>query len=301
MENATNCLNCGATFDKSANYCPCCGQKNTSSRLKLSEVISQFLTDYIALDSYIWKTLKLLFFAPGKLTKEFVSGKRKAYVPPFRLYIFLSFIYFFALAFTANPDTKGSEPFINLDTNPETSGLTVQIDSTKTRQAEEDSSFIKIEPRPEVKGQSESPSAIEQFFVSQANKVNKNPELFMNSLVREVSIAMFFMLPIFGALLLLFHYKREPYYVSHLIHSVHIHAFLFALFTLAIVENFITDWFGFVGGSLVSVIYLVVSIKRVYNQKLWAAILKTLIIFFLYVVILIIAAIVVLLIAIALA
>jgi hypothetical protein len=37
-----------------------------------------------------------LWFKPGKLTQEFVAGRRASYLPPFRLYLVLSIIFFLA-------------------------------------------------------------------------------------------------------------------------------------------------------------------------------------------------------------
>jgi len=33
-------------------------------------------------------------FKPGKLTAEFIAGRRIAYLPPFRLYLILSIVFF---------------------------------------------------------------------------------------------------------------------------------------------------------------------------------------------------------------
>jgi hypothetical protein len=302
MEKSDKCLNCGADLNPGDRYCHHCGQKNLSSRLGLKELISQFLTDYFAIDSTLWKTLRLLFFKPGKLTKEFIEGKRKRYVPPFRLYIFLSFIYFFSLALSTDPLNSGGEPYFSLNPDEGNSGLTLNIDSTISNQADRDTSLIRItEPTENDSLASGERSPIQEFFVSQANKVNKNPDLFINSLFRQISVAMFFLLPVFGGLLKLFHFKREPYYVSHLVHSVHIHSFLFALFTISMAENLVTNWFGVGGGALVSFVYLCLSLKNVYGQKLWIVLLKAILLAILYFIFLTVALIIVLLIAIALA
>jgi hypothetical protein len=48
-----------------------------------------------SLDSRIWKTLGLLMFRPGRLTLEYLQGKRARFVPPVRLFIASSIVFFF--------------------------------------------------------------------------------------------------------------------------------------------------------------------------------------------------------------
>jgi len=48
----------------------------------------------------LW-TLPKFLFLPGRLTKEYINGRRKRYIRPFRLYLFTTFVLFTVLAFTA--------------------------------------------------------------------------------------------------------------------------------------------------------------------------------------------------------
>ncbi|MCO4799896.1 MAG: DUF3667 domain-containing protein, partial [Colwelliaceae bacterium] len=53
------------------------------------------------------RTLFPLIFKPGFLTNEYIAGRRVHYVPPLRLYLFISIIFFISLKFIAVED--GSE------------------------------------------------------------------------------------------------------------------------------------------------------------------------------------------------
>ena len=79
MEKALpeSCLNCGQVITPEDAYCPNCGQKNRSSKLRLSTFLSDFVEDYFTVDAKFFKSLKRLIFFPGSLTREFNSGKRK--------------------------------------------------------------------------------------------------------------------------------------------------------------------------------------------------------------------------------
>jgi hypothetical protein len=58
-------------------------------------LFTHFIEDFTHYDGQFWKTIKYLLFKPGKLTNEYLAGKRQQYVVPVKLYIFVSFITFF--------------------------------------------------------------------------------------------------------------------------------------------------------------------------------------------------------------
>lgn len=98
MSNSTlrkekDCLNCGAKVEE--RFCPKCGQENTINRPSFHYLFTHFFEDLLHYDSGFWKTMKTLIFKPGIIVKEYLAGKRKTFVPPVKLYIFISFITFF--------------------------------------------------------------------------------------------------------------------------------------------------------------------------------------------------------------
>lgn len=77
------CLNCEYPLQGNENFCPECGQQNDIRRVSVKEMISHFLGGFFAFDNLFFRTLKPLLFQPGKVTKEFLEGKRKKYTNPF--------------------------------------------------------------------------------------------------------------------------------------------------------------------------------------------------------------------------
>src|ERR1700722_17756278 len=86
------CLNCGAAL--SGGFCAHWGQPADIHLPSTSELIHEALEGMTHSDSRLWRTLKLLCFKAGKLTQEFVAGRRATYLPPIRLYLVLSVIFF---------------------------------------------------------------------------------------------------------------------------------------------------------------------------------------------------------------
>ncbi|MBZ4190103.1 DUF3667 domain-containing protein [Niabella beijingensis] len=92
LRNEKTCLNCGHTV--ADHFCSHCGQENIEPRQTFHYLFTHFFEDLTHYDGKFWKTIKFLLFRPGRLTREFLAGRRMRYVPPVRLYIFLNFITF---------------------------------------------------------------------------------------------------------------------------------------------------------------------------------------------------------------
>ncbi|RXM40654.1 hypothetical protein BOQ62_04870 [Chryseobacterium sp. CH21] len=91
-----NCLNCGYHVEE--RFCPHCGQENIESRQPFHFLFTHFIEDFTHYDGQFWGTLKNLLISPGKLTNVYLEGKRQKFVPPVKLYIFVSFVTFFMFA-----------------------------------------------------------------------------------------------------------------------------------------------------------------------------------------------------------
>nr|WP_306465219.1 DUF3667 domain-containing protein [Elizabethkingia sp. ASV34] len=96
LRSDKTCLNCGHQVEE--RFCPHCGQENIEKRQPFHYLFTHFIEDFTHYDGQFWGTLKNLFFRPGKLTSVYLEGKRQLYVPPVKLYIFMSFITFFIFA-----------------------------------------------------------------------------------------------------------------------------------------------------------------------------------------------------------
>ncbi len=95
-ESLSACLNCGATLR--GQYCGSCGQRARSRLISLWELISDAFGDLFELDSRLWRTVTPLLIRPGLLTADYLAGRRARYMPPFRMYLVLSLV-FFVVAF----------------------------------------------------------------------------------------------------------------------------------------------------------------------------------------------------------
>lgn len=120
------CLNCKTPM--SGPYCFQCGQHEKSSLRHVGLLVRDILDDVLNLDSRAVRTLKPLLFRPGFLTKEYLSGKRMRFVPPLRLYVIASLL-FFLVAGTA---VKNWDNAVNFDDpTPEQAFTELQAELTE--------------------------------------------------------------------------------------------------------------------------------------------------------------------------
>ena len=99
------CANCATVL--SGNFCHACGQSAHVHR-SVGHIFEEFLHGIWHFDSKAWRTLPLLVFRPGRLTRDYVYGKRAAYIAPLALFLLSVFLMFFVFGFIGGPDVNGA-------------------------------------------------------------------------------------------------------------------------------------------------------------------------------------------------
>ncbi len=88
------CLNCGAEL--TGPYCRACGQKAHLHRT-ISAIGHDLIHGVLHLDGKFWRTLPLLAWRPGDLTRRYVHGERAKFVSPLGMFLFAIFLMFAVL------------------------------------------------------------------------------------------------------------------------------------------------------------------------------------------------------------
>jgi len=125
----TECLNCGHPLELSDRYCPNCSQANSVKHLTIRDFLDELFEDMVRFDTRLVRTLQTMLWRPGRVSKEFIAGKRKTYANPFRFLLTLAFIYFLLLSVTGDFDRfdrYGSSTSGRIDMIPD---LTLDFDS----------------------------------------------------------------------------------------------------------------------------------------------------------------------------
>jgi len=103
------CLNCGTQLMGA--HCHACGQKAHLHRT-LGAFMHDLLHGALHFEGKTWKTLPMLAFRPGQLTRRYIEGERARFVSPMALFlfsIFLMFAVFQAVGLTAPTDISSAE------------------------------------------------------------------------------------------------------------------------------------------------------------------------------------------------
>jgi hypothetical protein len=95
----SHCKNCQALLENA--YCSACGQRDVDLERPIFGLISDVLRETFELDGRAAVTLTTLFRHPGKLTSEFLAGRRRIYTSPLRLYLVISISFFVLVAWLA--------------------------------------------------------------------------------------------------------------------------------------------------------------------------------------------------------
>ncbi|MEP2989973.1 MAG: DUF3667 domain-containing protein [Parasphingorhabdus sp.] len=131
---AGNCLNCGTLV--SGKYCDNCGQPLHVHR-SIGALWHDILHGVLHFEGKFWRTLPLLAWKPGDLTRRYVRGERAKFISPMALFLFSIFMMFAVFSFLGDPFSSSSDDILDQSID---NGIVVQasqIDDqieTKTEQ-----------------------------------------------------------------------------------------------------------------------------------------------------------------------
>lgn len=107
------CLNCGTSLIGS--HCHSCGQAAHVHRT-LGAFFHDLLHGVFHFEGKIWRTIPMLAFRPGKLTREYIAGRRASYVSPLALFLFSVFLLFAAINAVAGKAELAEEDQVKMKT-----------------------------------------------------------------------------------------------------------------------------------------------------------------------------------------
>ena len=120
-----NCLNCGAELVGA--YCHRCGQQGHVHRT-LSAFWHDLLHGVLHFEGKIWRTLPLLAWKPGELTRRYVHGERARFVSPIALFLFSVFLMFAVFSLVGGPFAFSGSPQASREAAADIARERVQMD-----------------------------------------------------------------------------------------------------------------------------------------------------------------------------
>jgi hypothetical protein len=269
-----HCPNCGFDLLQHENFCPKCGQKNHDLKVPLKHVIEEVFENTLHLDSKVFRTIKFLVFKPGYLSLEFNSGKRVNYVPPIRLYVLISFLFFFLLSLVSVGHKNSAETNREINKGNKKPGTEITYNGINSSEligltiAQTDS-LMRARKVPNTN--------INRFiFYKLNNFANSGAAEFSHLLMKNISYMMFILMPLFGVWIFLFNRKKLGYFLEALIVYIHFHCFVFLMFTfLVLIGLVISNEIPLLLGFLIIPVYMFLMLKNAVKQSLGLTIVKT--------------------------
>lgn len=214
MGELTQCLNCGGELR--GPFCAHCGQRVVPPDPTVRELAGDAWQELTGYDGRIMATLRGLV-RPGFLTREYLSGRRAHYLPPVRVYLFVSVIYFVIAA--SVPDEIATSQTGSV-AGP--GGMRIGITET-----DGDKRVSAKDPEELLKQLDSAPWYVRPMI----RAVAEDPRGFRTRMFTIMPRVFFALLPVFAAIVALFYRRRH--FPTALVFAVHLHAAVFIIFSIS--------------------------------------------------------------------
>jgi hypothetical protein len=290
LTEGVNCANCGN--GRSGAYCAECGQNDRIYQRALPPLVWDLLRETFELDSRLFSTLQHLLFKPGSLAVEFSLNRRASYVSPFRLYLFTSLLFFFLVSVTNDFDTVYEEESVAIERedvvqSDNSEYLFQSVDEARHEKLQEildgpaDSigrnlllgiaeQVAEQHAESVAAGGAEAkerwqPDPILRYMIGQLIDAVDDPRRLLGSLLDNLPVASFFMLPFFALLLSLLYRRNRRYFIENLVFATHLHSFAFIIFGITLFLPEDSDFASLL--ILLLGVYHFAALKRYYQES----------------------------------
>ncbi|HZZ70600.1 MAG TPA: DUF3667 domain-containing protein [Phenylobacterium sp.] len=229
------CPNCNTAI--AGPYCYACGQRAEKFNRSVLRLMGEVVEGLIDIDGRIWQTLPRLALNPGRLTRDYLEGHRATQVPPFRIFLIVLLIVFFA----------GSENFSHTHPNfqiatPDDPVVTANMSPKDKAGFQHAMDQLKTMKDGDFQGIGSGSKQSQTFWVGKIRKAAANPNAFFASALNWAHQLAVVMLPIAALMLsVLFVFKKNVYVFDHLIFSMHSLSFQGLLLSAAFLGAIFSD------------------------------------------------------------
>ena len=234
LETATQCRNCGTPT--SGRFCPECGQTTNEHVPGAREFAYDLFHNYLSPKGMLWQTLYLLMIHPGRLTVEYIAGRRVRFIAPPRLYLGAS-VALFALVklfgvLLPEVHVKGRQYAVMFSYS--------QPNAAAAPQALPASPQKITPPAAKPTARPDQPGWLAKFNPEWDRKLlqfgkqsdAQKAAILSNGFFANVPYAMFCTLPLFALYLQLLYPRARLRFGNHMVFTLHANAFSFIVFCL---------------------------------------------------------------------
>lgn len=289
----TSCKNCGYAFE--GKFCPACGQSIVEVQKPVHHFLGDIFGSLLALDLRALRSIPLLLLKPGRLSQEYIDGKRARHVAPFRLYFFTSVVFFFLIGW----QTKEKINAIGQQEIPIVDSIAAEMPATFMLSFSSDSAGLltggnevanskfldRLQEELANAWLDSTQSVSKQQRIQQRIDRLDDPDVAVSKAYQYISWSFFVLMPWFALILFLIFRKKRKFYVEHLIYSVNLHTFFFIVLILTVLLNLVFHKLMIGAGIwifLFVIAYSIIGIRNFYSTRWISAIFSSLGIFIIY-------------------
>ena len=299
----TPCANCETPLI--GTYCHACGQLAEDFHKSVWKLGREALESFFHLDGRLARTLPRLIVRPGRLTRDYIDGKRAAQVPPLRLFLVILLLTFVVgqcalgggatdeLVRQAGASAPDSQSALDQARAEIAADESLTEDERRIAQAALDRNWGGLvagvtaaqEANQIIQEQAENPadrqsaSAFEAWLTDRLEAVQAEPRRFTLILAVWAQRVIVMMLPVSALMLAcLFFWRRDLYLFDHLIFSMHSLSFQLLLITAAFL---LAMGIGPAAWALLwlSPVHLFAHMRGAYASGTWMTLLRMFILF----------------------
>lgn len=276
LAGSAACLNCGTPLN--GPYCFYCGQPDRNFVRFFPALLREVLSESLEFDSRFMRTMVPLLLKPGRLTRDYLNGRRFRYTPPLRLYLFSSIFFFLLAAFLSSDAIE-----LSMSNDRPNAGLEISAGSEEElAQLEEALSALPAGLRDQIQLDEENISVRgkenEEFFETEeinfngspwhpidnpvavgwwpsglndrinaeiaespakVKRINEDPQLIVREIFDILPATMFVLLPLVALIMKFWYLFSGRYYIEHLILALHNHSFVFIILVFSLLLQFL--------------------------------------------------------------
>lgn len=225
-----SCANCGAPL--AGPYCQQCGQPESASHpATLGHLFHELTHELLHVDGKIWRTTVALFTSPGALTRAYWDGRRASWIGPFRILLIAAAVHAVAVP------GIGPMNWQTLIQRMPNGSLNVSIGGDVDRRRGQDGGVEVAEAEADAYA-----ARLKRAYIS----------------VRYLAV------PVFALVALLVYRRHQPYYAGHTVLAVHFYSFWYLV---SVVTSQLPTWVGSVAGFWLSIVYLWMTLRRLFGES----------------------------------
>lgn len=261
------CPNCNSAVV--GRYCVHCGQEQVAPAFAFFALLKEGLLEFLNADGRYRRTFKVLLLHPGLATKDYFHNRRVRYLPPFRTYLIASLLLFFAY-------TLGS-PTVFVATTSEQNETALGLEQARI----------------EIENDGTLDTETERFFITQLQRLEKNPQQALTELRDHLPQLGIALLPLAAGLLALCFHRPALRYGHHFVALLQVQSAAFLILILIELFRGLTSLLtSSAQESLMSTIdsaatpliflHLLLAFRRIYDMSIWATLFRLLAFVLLY-------------------